>query len=272
MTPLLTNETIIEQFESHLTGKMSQEIREEFIQKLNNDPQWQEAYQTFLLSREVIGLKITENLRTQLKQWNKETHSNKPEKENIVHLRPTEKIRRLNSVLGYAVAAGVLFLMTFSFIQYQKVKQFTDMAVVEYQGINSKANRSEGAGSKVDQIIIDYVNKTQSSDQTINSLKQISPDASGIDYFKAQNYLGRLYLLQGMCIDMSTAYQISAQLTGYKYDGDIAQVLCELKQGSGREELSVNLKKILDNPEHTYYDQAVEIDKKINSFWWSLFN
>ena len=272
MTPHLTDETIIEQFESHLNGNTSQETRETFIQKLNTDPQWQEAYQTFLLSREVIELKITEDLRSHLKQWNKEAQIENPEKENIIPLRPTGNIRRLNSVLRTAVAAGVLFFLSFSFIQYQKVKQFPDMAMAEYQGIHSKANRSEGTGSKVDLIILDYVNKTQSADQTITSLKQISPDAPGIDYFKAQNYLGRLYLLQGKCSEMDIAYQISAQLTGYKYDGDIAQVLCRLKQGSGQEELAVSLKKILDNPEHTFYDQAVEIDKKINSFWWSLFN
>lgn len=266
MNPLLTDENIIEQFEAHQAGKMDPDSRDQFNHKLDTEPEWQQAYQVFLLSRDVINLKITGDLKSQMQDWSKETQSNNPGLKKVNH-----NIRRLNPVFRYAIAASILFLIAFGFIQYQQVNRYPDQAIAEYQGVKSIADRNQGAGSKVDQLILDYVNNTQSAGQTIEALKQISPDAPGIDYYKAQNYLGRLYLMQGACTEMANAYQNSANLIGYKYDGDIARVLCTLKQGSYSEEISVHLKKILDDPEHTYHEQAVEIDKKINTLWWSLF-
>lgn len=266
MTPILTDERIIDQFEAYQAGKMNPETRDQLNRKLDTDPEWQKAYQVFLLSRDVIALKISGDLKSQMQHWSKETESNNPGLKTI-----NPNIRRLNPLFRYAIAASILFLMAFSFVQYQQVNRFPDLAISEYQGVKSKADRNQGAGSIVDQLILNYVNNTQSAGQTIEALKQISPEAPGIEYPKAQNYLGRLYLMQGACTEMATAYQNSAYLIGYKYDGDIARVLCALKQGSNSEEISVNLKNILADPEHSYHDQAVEIDKKINTLWWSLF-
>jgi len=272
MNPLLTDETILDHFENHLSGKMSPMLKVQFVEKLNSDPELQEAYRIFLLSREVIGQKINEDLKSQLKQWNEEALAGKESTNSGQRSTTPGRIRNLVLIRRIAVAAGVLLLMTFSFFEYKEIKRFPDLAISKYQDIRNNADRGSFLESKVNQIILDYVRKTQSLDETINGLKQIAPDVPGIDYYKAQNYLGKLYLRQGKCELMANSYQISSTLIGYKYDGDIAQVLCAIKSGSKPEEVSVHLKKILDNPNHTYYEQAVEIDRKINSFWWSLFN
>lgn len=269
MNPLLSDENVIEQFESYRSGMMAPEVTSGFAHKLNNEPEWKEAYRIFLLTRDVIGEKISDDLKTQLQTWNAETLSGK---ESAV-IRPIVPghVRRKNPVFRIALAASILFLLAFGFMQYREINRYPDLAISEYQGIKSKSDRGEATVSKVDQIIEGYLNQSQSIDQTISALKQIPPDVPGIDYFKAQNYLGRLYLKLGDCNPMGSAYQNSASLTGYKYDGDIAQVLCAMKNGSTPAEISVYLKKILDNPEHTYYDQALEMNKKVHSAWWSLF-
>lgn len=273
MNPYLTDENILQQFESYHSRAMDQDSLLQFEEKLNSDQELNEAYRIFKLSREVIEQKISTDLKSQFSQWNKESNPNPVQESNEIALKPSgiTPTRQLNKVFRYAAAAAVLFLLTFSFFQYREINQFPDFAITEYQGIKSKSDRGSRVESTVDQIIQDYVNKVRSTDQTVQSLLQISPDVPGIDYFKAQNYLGRLYLLRGECVPMAAAYQISSQLTGYQYDGDIAQVLCALKQGAGRTEVSGYLKKILDQPDHTYFEQAVEIDKKINSLWWSIF-
>lgn len=271
MNQILSDESMLEQFEQFKSNKLDPTQRNEFSEKLNSNPEFKQAYQIFLLSYEVIEEKISQDLKSDLNLWKDEERRKDVTPGTVIPLNPGKQ-KRSSWIYKIAVAASLLLVLSFGFIKYREVKNYPTIAISNSQGIDNLTLRGDNNITRVDVILQEYKDDKKSIDQTIASLQTISIDEPNLGYYKAQNSIGRLYLQQGNCEAMSSAYQNAAVLTSYKFDGEIGKVLCALKNRADEKEISTLLKPIVDNPDNSYFDEAKKIEKKIQSFWWKLFN
>ncbi|HNR07914.1 MAG TPA: hypothetical protein PKM27_11410 [Saprospiraceae bacterium] len=262
MNQIIPDEALLDQFEAYHSGRMNTEDQNRFANRLATEPGFNESYHGFLTSREAIEIKISDDLKAKMKKWQKQSLPG--------GLSEAGRIRRL-PWSAWAAAAALLFLLTFGFIQYRSVQSYPLDAIDEYQPVQALTLRNGDQDSGLNGIIRDYTSEAATLDQTISALLKIRPETPGNEYQKAQSYLAKLYLRQGLCADAAAAYLRSGELEGARDEAEIGAVLCLIREGHTREEINGALKPILDHPNHSYALAAREIDQKINGFWWRLF-
>lgn len=263
MNQIVLNETLLDQFEAYQSGGLTPEDKTRFENRLETEPELKESYQIFLTGREVIEIKIADDLKASMKTWEKQGITGGP------HLK-TGRSRRLKWPM-WAAAASLLFILSLGFIQYRAVTSYPMDAITEYQPIQALTMRNGDQDSGLNGIIRDYTARAATEEQTIEALLKIRPEAPGNDYQKAQGYLAKLYLRQGLCTESAAAYQRTGDLEGARDEAEFGTVLCLIREGQKREDINAALKPILDNQNHTFSVAAREIDKKVNGFWWRLF-
>lgn len=263
MNQIILNEALLDQFEAYQSGGLTTEDKIRFENRLETEPELKESYRIFLTSRDAIEIKIADDLKASMKTWEKQGNT------GGLHLE-AGRSRRLMWP-KWAAAASLIFILSLGFTKYRAVKTYPMDAIAEYQPIQALTMRNGDQDSGLNGIIRDYTGKAATTEQTISALLKIRPEAPGNEYQKAQSYLAKLYLRQGLCTEAAAAYQRTDDLEGARDEAEIGTVLCLIREGHKREDINASLKPILDNQNHTFTVAAREIDKKVNGFWWKLF-
>lgn len=263
MNQIILNDALLDLFEAYQSGGMSAEDKSRFESRLETEPELKESYRAFLTSRDAIEIKIADDLKARMKAWEKQG--------NIVELQPEAGRTRRLKWAAWAAAASLLFFLSIGIAQYRSVKSFPMEAIAEYQPIQALTTRNGDQNSSLNGIIRDYTTEAATAEQTISALLKIRPEAPGNEYQKAQGYLARLYLRQGLCAEAAAAYQRTGEPGGAREEAEIGNVLCLIREGHKREDINAALKPILENQNHSFNIAAREIDKEVNGLWWRLF-
>ena len=250
-------EELYDTIELYLKGQLSDPQKEDFERQLSEDAQLREEVEAFRVAREVIEEGIASQLRSNFKAWDSE--SKKPAK--------VISIRRV-----FAVAASVaILIVAIGFWQAQQNYSHEALAANFYDDTNTTTRAIGDNENILDEALKNYQETNYS--QVVEALRNI-PD-SNTYYLDAQMLLAQSYYQLN---DLEAASTITHQLQDSNISSTQEQaewllLIIYLKEGKQNENnFKELLQSIVDNPSHTYYPKAQQLQKKLNSLWTNIVN
>lgn len=256
----MNEEKKYEQIQSYLEGSLSETEREAFEQELNQDPDLQADLDLHLLSNDAIELVIEDSLRADLKELQQETEQIKQpsKKGRVVGLR-----RRMVSL---SIAASILLVIGFFTANYQ-INQYGNQAIAgslyenelltTVRGNNNASLLQQGMElfeQENYQAAIDYFDQVDDP-----NLKAEAAYAAGHSYYNlgafsaaAEQFAGVMQSNDPRFVEKSELFYLISALAADQTDNA---------------QFNEVLNQMLENEEHLHHQEALEIQKKLNSFW-----
>lgn len=188
----------------------------------------------------------------------------------------TTPIHSINRMIRYAaVAAGILLIGVIGAWLYSSqtyAPQQLASTYVQHMTLPGGSVRGDGspelhpayaealdalAASDLEGAMIQFSNVPRTDPNYLESLYGL-----GIAQFKSRDYLTAASTFK-QCIQPGFAL---AQ------DASWNRILCMLMSPSSDEDIRIGLRPLLENPNHAYHQKAIELENKLNSFWYQLAN
>lgn len=256
----MNEEKKYEQIQSYLDGDLSETERQAFEQELNQDSDLQAELNLHLLSNDAIELVIEDSLRDDLKQLQLESQkvTEPAKKGRVVGLR-----RRLVSL---SIAASILLVVGFFAANYQ-INQYGNQSIAGAMYENDLLNRVRGNSnaSLLQQGMEFYTQENYAA--AIEYFEQVDNATlkAEADYAKghAQYNLG----LFPAAVE-SFAAAVDSQDPRFVEKAELFYLLSALAANqTDTNRFNTTLNQLLENEEHLHHQEALNIQKKLNSFW-----
>lgn len=257
-----------DQIAAYLSGEMNETEAASFDKEVANNPSLAAAVDRHLLADDAIEVMIAENLRAEMKNWSTQK---KEQKEASIHpisqAKGGRSIRRL--FYGLAAAASVAILVGFFGLQFSN-NNYSNAALSEgAYHFDFSTNRSTNTaqnpltpGLKA----YEAANFTEAI-QYFQNIAMTNPQ-----YNEAQFYLGHS-LYQNKAYDEAVnAFQkvITSNDLRYKEAAEWYQIINSLAAKKQDNNFTTLLNQLVTDEGHTYHNNAVELNNKLNSFWRTL--
>ena len=230
-----TDET--ELVEWYLEGKLSPANQEAVEARKANDPAFAKRLdEQAQLSSSFLDLK-DDDFRQQLRKWEK------------VAQKPTPKLHglRANWVRLGTIAASVLVLMIAGANWFAQ-KKYSDEALVERFYKQPPTGNTMGADSADEEA---YLADFTTAHKALESK----------DYQQAAR------LFEALSTQLPPENFDKEDLKYYQDNLDWSIVLAKVGEGKPAAEINTRLERIISDEEHTYYREALALQKKLGSFW-----
>lgn len=257
----------IDKIEAYVSGEMTGTERQAFEAEMAGNSALAEEVDAFRLAREAVELSISDGLRSQFQEWQETGASaTKREEAKVVTMAPRRTLRRM-----LAIAASVLLILTAGSFWYAN-NQFSadNLAMGYYQDIPMDLYVRGGANSMADAVADMQAGNFAEAETYLRSIQ-----AGDDQYFDAQYYLAHsLYLQKQYTASNEVLDALSgASNNNLKEDGAWLKVLNYLELEQADNEAFQNiLSGMLEDEGHTHHNDALELNKKLNSFWYKLAN
>ncbi len=264
---------------SYVSGRLSGEGLESFMQKMQDDPDLKEEVAFRRLVAEGAKAFGNEQLRNQIRQGIEEASEEDTSEQkqqqvtaqppNIKTLRP--KIIPMRRRL-MAIAAAIMVLVVAGMFRHANNQYSNQALVADNHAMPSPAILLKGGDADDTKNIFAKAAdacSTKDYEKGIALLASVPP--SDAAYNKAQFHLGNLYLTTEQPKKAIGVFS-SLKETGdvrYAEDTDWLLILAFLQNGD-LEKVKLGLDAILQNPDHSLFNQASSLQKKLNSAWRGL--
>lgn len=185
-------------------------------------------------------------------------------------------IHSINRIIRYAaVAAGILFIGVIGAWLYSSQTYAPGKLAstyIEHVTLPGSIMRGDGspelhpaysaaldalAESDLEQAVVQFSSVPKTDPNYLESRYGL-----GIVQFKSRDYT-----------TAATTFKQCIQ-PGFSLAQDASwnRILCMLMIPSSDEDIRIGLQPLLENPNHAYHQKAIELDNKMNSFWYQLAN
>lgn len=241
--------------------------RQTFEAEVAADPALAEELDVHRLAREAIELSISDNLRVQMQHWQEmEASDTKNEEAKVVKMAPRRTLGRI-----LAIAASVLLILATGTFWFANESYSADkMAMSYYESTPISLVRGDN-----DAPLAPGITAIQAGDYVgaETFLKGISEDHEY--YADAQYLLGRTYYQQG---EAQQAIEVLQGL-GNNANPNLVEsanwlvVLSYLQMGdTSNSDFQSLLDTMVNDSGHSFHPKAVELQEKLNSFWYVIAN
>lgn len=251
-------EELYDTIEDYLNGKLPEEQRRAFAERLEQEPELATEVQAFRLSQEVIEEGIADQLRADFASWNQEGKQKQPAK--IVKMRSMRKV--------LAIAASLLLLLTVGYLQYSNTQQnYSSSALAaNYHDADLGTTRSTTNTNELS----DAITALQAANYTTAIQELQAINNSSPYYSDAQFLLADAYYLNDQLSQATNT--IGPLLTNedplLQEKAEWLKILIDLKSGKKNDpEFQLQLKEISENTNHSFQPKAAELVETLNGFW-----
>lgn len=257
----------IDKIEAYLSGNMTGAERQAFEAEIGKDQSLAEEVDAVRLAREAVELSISDSLRARFQEWGQTASTEtKTEEAKVVTMTPRRSLGRILSI-----AASVLLILAVGSFWYANNQFSTDtMAAAYYDNVSldlSVRGDADPMANAVD--ALENGNYTE-ADAYFSSI------AEGDDlYFDAQYYLAHSLYRQGAYAASIEQLDNLAAVTNpnLRENGAWLKVLNYLALGqTENDDFQTLLNSMVEDDGHAHHNDAVALDKKLNSFWYQLAN
>jgi Tetratricopeptide repeat len=250
-----------ERIESYTEGGLSPAEKQSFERELTENAELKQAYGLYQMSLDAIETGIGNQLRQELKQWEKSATSNAaPQEAKVVSFT-----RRL---VQYGAAAAILLLVGFFSWQFLQKPVSPETLYGEYYELPSAGSiRSVDPGTKgaMDQGRQAFGEKNfAQAAQIFSSIPSNDPA-----YAEAQYLLGHADCQLQQFAAARAAFAIAAAQNDFriKEKAEWYGVVSCLRVSDQPSGCGDALAAIAENSDHAYYDSAVALQKKTSKVW-----
>ncbi len=249
---LMSKDIYFDRIESYVEGTNPPQEKIKFEQDLEQDPKLKEEYHAYIATQHAIEDLALDQVRAKVARI-------------AQHPPRSAKVFQLNR-RAIAIAAGFLLLIAaFSFLygrqQYSDQKLFAQ----QYESPNWSPIRGTTAA-------------TAQYDQAIASLQagnkqEAMAQLSGITradevYANAQYALGHLQLQGEQATDAAKTFETLRELNDKRYQENVDWFLALAYLQAGNEtQANRQIGTILQNQQHPYYQDALTLQSRLQSFW-----
>lgn len=255
-----------DQIEAYLSGDMNETAAAAFDKKVANNPVLAAAVDRHLLAHDAIEIMIEENLRAEMKNWSG-TENKSAKIHQIGQAKGGGKVRRL--FYSLAAAASVAIVVGFFGLQFS-TNNYSNAALSEgaYHFDFSTTRSTNTTESPLAPGLKAY--EAANFTEAIQYFQNIAP--TNPQYKEAQFYLGHS-LYQNKDYNKATnVFQtvITANDIHYKEAAEWYQIVSYLAAKKQDNNFTTLLNQLVIDEGHTYHNNAVELNNKLNSFWRTL--
>lgn len=239
-----------DKIEDFVAGRLSAEQEQTFKAKMEAEPEFLQEVEAHQDAHDVVGMYA----KIRMKEKVKSLHQKSKTTSGVFQKK------------NYLVAASISILMIMSGFWFAGTN-FSNQALVadNFQlPTFSQRNIGNNNADEISKQVKDaYTNKDY--EQAISLLSSIP---QSLAYNKAQYHLGNLYLQEKHSLNAIAVFQdlIESGDTRYLEDAQWLLVIAHL-QNDDVELAKLSLEQILQTPGHSLYNRALEMKKKLNSFW-----
>lgn len=246
-----------ERIERFFSCGLSPAEAEELLEEIKVRPDLSEAFRGRQKVQSVIETFLAQDLKKKLSGNIAGTDGS---------LSTESKVRKLHVVYRYLVAAS--FIGVIAFVAINRTRYYNDANVFSRSySLDFESTRSAGNHINDVEMAQMFLSSGQSDyyAESIRKLESIPADDSL--YYKAQYLLGHLYL------NTDNPEKAIVKFSGVAdHQHDLSQdaqwylALAYLKAGKA-EETRGQIQKILNNKDHVHYQNAMDLDRSLNSIW-----
>jgi hypothetical protein len=263
MPNIMNQEELSDKIDLFVWELLPEEEQASMEKTIRKNPDLRDEVAKRLLRFEVFKQMERDALAEQIAAWDAEEEQATPSVKTVETPQiqpvmpkiepPTKRLIPLRPAIRWAIAASFALFAFVTWRYYFNKNQYDGMLVANTWKVKSDTsffpkiiNETVGA-SGIDEELKDSVNT-----YFINK-----------EFGKSINYLNNLAKnTEGRLVD-STQQRIEWYLV-LSYTAD--------KKTSDKEHFSPTLARILQNPQHHFYEEARELKQKMESFWWRWFN
>ena len=230
-----------------------------FEEQLSQSTELQEAVQLHQLEQEAMRLLEREQLRTQFSAWKEEKNLSTQQEAKVVAMKSSNRFRRL------AIAASFLLLFGGGLSIWNQINNSDAALATNYFPITSTSDRSN---INSENPLLDIL--------TPLSKKDYNTAISAAELLENTIYREQTLLLKAEALFLKEDFNRAIET----YESVIAQnnnisnqekaewgkILALLKSDKEKEAQN-ELKKIADNANHAYQQEAIELQNELNSIW-----
>lgn len=257
----------IDKIEAYLSGGMTGSERQAFEAELAADPALAEEVDLMRLAGEAVELSISDSLRTQMQEWREaEQRSARKDEAKVVTLKPRNKLRRL-----MAIAAGVLLLLAAGGFWYANDQYGAGKLAMAYYEDLSNYRDIQSSGDPLNEAVQNIRSGAYgAADEYLQNVPPSDPR-----YADARYLLGHSLYQQGQSAE---AINVLGELENTQNLNlkEKAEWLIVLSYLQDQEADDADVRELLDkmvaDPDHSYHQKAVELDRKLKSFWYGVAN
>jgi len=265
----MNNNNNFDKIEDWLNGNLSQEEAAKFEKEADANPELSAQIDQHLTAQDAIEVMIEDNLRDQMKNWSKEDNSSEEETTKVVSINKKKKgstFRRLRPLLA---AASVALLIGFVGMQWAGNYSNNSLLESSYSAYNMPGVRSGVDTSPVTEGIMAYGEKDYQ--KAIQSF-QNTADANADYRVESLFYKGQSEYQIKNYEEAITSFNlvIASNSKRFKANAEWYKVLTYLAANQTDQDFSAALKNITNNSNHEFYNQAKELEGKMDSFWRGL--
>lgn len=258
-----------DRIDAYLFGKLNPEEKNAFEMELQVDEQLRHNLAIHTLEHNAMKLALQDQLKTQMKAWQETSLNNLAPESGIGE---EKKIRYLNW-RNLSIAASVLLILGF-FCQRWTQANFSNIALLNEGNFNSvailrAANLQQTIPGRRDAVVPIEVLYAAINDKNFQKADQLLQQIDTTNYSLA---MARASVAFGLK-DYSTAIdnlQIAIQQPDANTLGrqEAEWQLAMMYLAAGQESTAITkLKQIASKPNHDYQSNAVQMLKKLTSFW-----
>lgn len=251
----MKGEEYFDRMDAYATENMSAEERQAFEQDLTSDTGLQQAWKTYQIAREAVGLLSEDALQEKLKRWRADAALTG----RTVPIRDPEKEYRYRQSPLRWLAAAVL-LLGLSYAGYFLYDRFTEEEPL-FASLN-KPIEGEGyrGGEDVAWIRGYEAYREGSFEQAVGFFQSVATPDDELRY-----YLGHSYYLMG---DFSSAEQWFKSLIGtdestWREEAEWALLATWYHDVDRATSFDSLLMTIAGNPGHSFHEEALRVKEKI---------
>ena len=259
-------EQYFDKIDLYLNGGLNAEEHTAFETQINADAELQQAVDSYLLSVDAVDVLIEDSLRMELKKLQAE--ESEEEGAKIRTLSPQRgRVRRL--VRTISIAASVLLVIGFFSLQYVG-SQYSNQGI--HKDLYDEQAWSKFRGddnNNTTGLFVDGLAALDAKDYptAITAFEQVPTESDR--YIEAQYYLGHANLLTKDYSKAVTAFTKVAQSDDFRYQekGQWNLVLALLANDQLNDTFYGYLNEISQDNGHSYHQDAVKLNEKLNSAW-----
>ncbi|MCB0629814.1 MAG: tetratricopeptide repeat protein [Lewinella sp.] len=257
----------IDKIEKYLSGDMAGEERQSFEAEVAANPALADEVDLLRLAREAVELQIGDNLRQQFQEWDQSaTQSTTSTEAKVVQMKPRTTLRRV-----LAIAATVLLLLSAGSFWYANDQYAADAIAGDLYESIATTRRPNSSEDTLEKAIAAIMDKNYAEADQL--LQTIQPN--DLKYTDARYYLGHSYYQQGQYNEAINILQNLGDNADINLSesADWLRVLSYLELGqTDNTTFQSLLSEMVSNTDHNHHNDAVKLEKKINSFWFKLAN
>ena len=249
------------QIDNYLDNSLNTEDKSAFEKAMQKDDALQEAVKLHMLEKDALSLFVEKEYAKKIKGWSEELDlKNQIESARVVPL--WQRIPR-----KFAVAASVLLLALAGIWWY--ANQFTNTSILASAYVNPEEDLRSGFLNIPEEEVNKIYEEGKSAylagnyEIAIRNFQQVPDNYEMPQYFLAHIY----YQRNDFANAIETFKKTAAKQGRFEQKAEFYQLISQLATNQLDENFYLLLRKMSSDPTHSFYQEAQQIQTKLNSNW-----